>query len=342
MLHLAAALALQAPGPSFPCERAATAQEKLVCSRRTLAQADLELDSAYRTALARLSPEGKRQLRLSQSAWVKLRETVCPFRRRPPPDYRSTESCLETRYVGRTAELKEAVRTIGPYRVVRLDGYRVWPQPGRKAWHDDFVANMERFDWIDVEAAPSALRPAARAWNAGLNRRPTTAGTRWRLFSRPQRDGDAGTDHEVETDTGRDLEILAASDEAIVSRQEDYWMGGNHPEEEIAYRTLLTRQRRTMRFGDLLTRPADWTRFAERRIMAIPPMNDWPNWRWLGELAKDPGSLIPGPGGLVVSFGRPLGRPSGEVTLELSWKEVEPFLSPGGRRLAASFARWKR
>lgn len=337
MLLLAAALAVQAPGPSFPCERAAAPQEKLVCSRRTIAKADLEMDSAYRRALDRLSPAGRRQLRLSQRAWLSFRNATCPLGRRDPPHRRSTEACLESRYEERTDQLNEAVRMFGPFRVVRLDGYRFWPQPGQDVWYDEFAINEERFDWIDVDAAPAALRAAAREWNAGLERRPTTAGTRWHLYTRPRTQDDVGAEYGWGSDSGRDLQILAASPDAIVFREENYWMGGAHPEEEIGYGTRLIRERRSMRFGDLLARPAEWGRFAKKRVLAVPPMNEVADWPRLAETATDPGSLIPGPAGLTVNFGRPLGRPSGEATIELSWKEVEPFLSPTGRRIAAGF-----
>lgn len=342
MLLLAAALAAQAPGPSFPCERAAAPQEKLICSRRTLAKADLDLDAAYRGALARLSPAGRRQLQLSQRAWLNFRNAVCPPGRRGTDIRLSTEGCLQARYSERTDELQEAVRRIGPYRVVRLDGYQVWPAPGHSAWYDDFVTDQERFDWIDVDSAPAPLRPAARAWNAGLNRRPTTTGARWRLHGQRRVQVDDGSSYGWNTDSGRDLKILAASPDAIVSREEDYWMGSAHPEENIGYETRLTREGRAMRFGDLLTRPAAWGRFAKKRVTAVPPMNAAPNWPRLAERATDPGALLPGPAGLTVNFGRPLGRPSGEVTLDLSWKEVEPFLSPSGRRIAAGFRRQRR
>jgi uncharacterized protein YecT (DUF1311 family) len=337
MLLLAAALAAQAPGPSFPCERAVAPQEKLICSRRTIAKADMEMDSAYRGALAQLSPEGRRQLQLSQRAWLNFRNAVCPLGRRGTDIRLSTEGCLEARYSDRTNELKEAVRRIGPYRVVRLDGYQVWPAPGHSAWYDDFVTDEERFDWIDVDSAPARLRAAARTWNAGLDRRPTTAGARFRLHGQSRVRVDDGSSYGPETDSGRNLEILAASPDAIVSREEDYWMGWAHPEENIGYETRLTREGRAMRFGDLLTRPGDWGRFARKRVLSVPPMNKFKDWPRLAETATDPGSLIPGPAGLTVNFGRPLGRPSGEVTIELSWKEVEPFLSPNGRRIAAGF-----
>jgi hypothetical protein len=97
-----------------------------------------------------------------------------------------------------------------------------------------------------------------------------------------------------------------------------------------------------MRFGDLLTRPAAWGRFAKKRVMSVPPMNKVKDWPRLAETAADPGSLLPGPAGLTVNFGRPLGRPSGEVTIDLPWAEVEPFLSPRGRRIAAGFRRQAR
>jgi hypothetical protein len=200
---------------------------------------------------------------------------------------------------------------MGPYRVVRLDGYEVWPAPGHSAGYDDFVTNEERFDWIDVDAAPAPLRPAARAWNRGLGRRPTTAGLRWRLHGQGRVRVDDGSSYGPDTESGRNLEILAASPDAIVSREEDYWMGSFHPEENISYQTLLVRERRAMRSSDLLTRPSEWGRFARKRVLAVPPMNSVKDWPHLAETATHPGSLIPGPAGITSISGRRWAVPAG-------------------------------
>ena len=58
--------------PSFPCGRAQTQAEILVCSTPALARQDNDLLTAYRSALARTSDPSS--VKLSQRAWMKQRD----------------------------------------------------------------------------------------------------------------------------------------------------------------------------------------------------------------------------------------------------------------------------
>jgi uncharacterized protein YecT (DUF1311 family) len=59
--------------PSFPCDRAQTPAEILVCSTPALARQDNDLSIAYRAALARTNDPSA--VKLSQRAWMKQRDS---------------------------------------------------------------------------------------------------------------------------------------------------------------------------------------------------------------------------------------------------------------------------
>jgi|GEM_PF-1811462 len=338
MLLAAAALAGSPIQAGFPCRDAETAQERLVCARPALAAADVELNRSYRAASAQLGPEGRRQLRISQRAWVNFRDSVCPIDRSGHSLHRSAESCLEARYAERSAELRDAVRQLGPFRVVRLDGYRLWPAPGRTmGWYDDVITHEERVDWIDSAAGGSPATAAAARWNARVSSRPTMSGTRWRRAARARSETDPGGDYGGLTQTGRDLEIVAASADVVVSRIVDYWMGGAHPEESVSYETLLVPERRNLRLGDLVEWPAAFAGAAYRRLAAAYPELDFSGFRHVPDSALSPGTWEPTRAGLVVHYGTIFGRPSGDMAAIVGWRQMAPFLSARGRRIAASF-----
>ena len=337
MLLAFAALAAQPIEAGFPCRDAATAQERLVCARPELAAADVELNRNYRRALAGLGAEGRRQLRISQRAWIGFRDSVCPADRSGYPTGRSPEICLEARSVQRGAELRGAVRQIGPFRVVRLDGYRVWPAPGRTGWYDNVLTHEERTDWIESAVSGRSATSTAAQWNARLSSRSAMSGTRWRRYARARTERDAGGEYGGESQTGRELEIVSASPDAIVSRIMDYWMGGAHPEESVAYQTLLVPERRNLRLADLVERPAAFRAAAYRRLTAAYPGLDFTGFRHVADAALSPGNWEPTRAGLVVHYGTIFGRPSGDMAAAVGWREMAPFLSARGRRIAASF-----
>jgi uncharacterized protein YecT (DUF1311 family) len=63
----------------FPCERASTPTERLICSDAKLADADRSLNSEFRSLLnvAKRSGFGE-DLRHSQRSWIFYRDSVCP------------------------------------------------------------------------------------------------------------------------------------------------------------------------------------------------------------------------------------------------------------------------
>ena len=78
--------------PSFNCAKAGNSAERLICSNKELADADVRMASAYRQALA--STKDKAQLRKEQNAWRVNRRDVC-----------ADTPCMLGAYQDRLAEL---------------------------------------------------------------------------------------------------------------------------------------------------------------------------------------------------------------------------------------------
>lgn len=64
-------LSAQASAASFDCKKAASWQEKTVCSNPELSKLDEELAKAYHDALVSLSPEGQKETKQYQRQWLK-------------------------------------------------------------------------------------------------------------------------------------------------------------------------------------------------------------------------------------------------------------------------------
>jgi len=83
-----------AKGPSFPCEKAGTKNEKLICESSRLSELDYDLGKLYSQLIKSLEGGKADQLRNAQRAWLKNRDISC-----------SNINCLEKRYEERIAEL---------------------------------------------------------------------------------------------------------------------------------------------------------------------------------------------------------------------------------------------
>jgi len=82
--------------PSFDCEKAASVQERLICSNKELAELDVEANRLY--ARARLVVEDKGALREVQLGWLKHQRGAC-----------GDVDCLRDAYESRITELSEQV-----------------------------------------------------------------------------------------------------------------------------------------------------------------------------------------------------------------------------------------
>lgn len=81
--------------PSFDCSEASSKTERMICSSSTLAQLDVELSEAYRTARADGMPLPEDELRRTQKEWISGNNQC------------SDVPCLEQRYLDRISFLTE-------------------------------------------------------------------------------------------------------------------------------------------------------------------------------------------------------------------------------------------
>jgi uncharacterized protein len=149
---------------SFDCAKATTAREKLVCGDPKLSAADDAVAKRYRAALQPLSPDGRKELRAGQRAWLRFVDTICGTAGTQIPPavvnrYDTPASCLATRYGVRQRQLDQATVVAGKLVIARHESFAATPS-------DDRYKFVER----DI-AYPQIDRPAGEAerrWNVEM------------------------------------------------------------------------------------------------------------------------------------------------------------------------------
>jgi len=116
LLYAACIMLLEATtagATSFPCERASTNLEKMVCTDATLSGTDDDLAVAFRQALQPLSESARTQVRHAEAAWVGWVQEVCDTRgahaphQGQPTSKDDQERCVRVRYNDRIEQLRE-------------------------------------------------------------------------------------------------------------------------------------------------------------------------------------------------------------------------------------------
>jgi uncharacterized protein len=161
-----AAIASPAHAASFDCTKAATDQERLICSDKALSDADSQVAQLYKTALSQLSPTGGALLRRSQRDWLAYIRKACLLD--APAATSDKQDCLESEYGERVDELQKAVFRAGPYLFVRVTSYAV-EQPAGDAEDDQNAQAGRRFgrDFAAYPRIDSPSTPATSSWNKG-------------------------------------------------------------------------------------------------------------------------------------------------------------------------------
>ncbi len=113
-----------AQAAGFDCGGTRKPRELLVCGDDGLSAADKNMNEAYTTALARLSPKGAELLRQSQRGWLHYVDAYCPMAADPAEHARAI-SCVAQAYANRMDDLQFAARQIGPFLFSRIDQYGV-------------------------------------------------------------------------------------------------------------------------------------------------------------------------------------------------------------------------
>ena len=112
-------------GPSFPCEKATTSVEKLICSDRNLSALDLEYSRLYGQRLQESDKPEAEEIRSRAKSSLQTRDN-CANDRVDAASLKASElECLASWYYGRIAELSEM------------------PSPAPAEWSPRFVAAVE-------------------------------------------------------------------------------------------------------------------------------------------------------------------------------------------------------
>ena len=84
---------------SYDCAKAASEVEHAICHVRSLADLDVQLNTAYRSLVSAVPPEEREKLKLEQKNWLRKRDRECA-------PYKGWVRCISGMYQDRIAALK--------------------------------------------------------------------------------------------------------------------------------------------------------------------------------------------------------------------------------------------
>lgn len=103
-------------GASFDCTKATSPREKLICSDATASSDDDDMAEFYRSALGRLSGDGRQLLIAEQRAWLRFLGQACPITSTKAGRSRDIAlSCLHKLYYDRHRDLEQSGQQVGPF-----------------------------------------------------------------------------------------------------------------------------------------------------------------------------------------------------------------------------------
>lgn len=287
----------------FDCAKARTAREGAVCADPQLGALDAEMARRYDAAMKSLSPEGGRALRAGQLEWLRFVDDLVDGKWEKTPYAPS----LRSRYEARNAQLKDAVRKIGPYVFERVDHFAVADTADDHRPVETQVADP-RIDAPDTEAV--------RTWN--------------RLVAeKPGRDADDNCDDTV------DFTLASATPKLISYRREDemYCHGGAHPfGGGKGINIIMVPAVRPMTVTDLFGQAQGWRRYLSDRAYAVlhkkaageidrqavvKVATDANNWTLRGDALR-----------ITVNEYDVLSYADGETEIDIPWRDLKPYLAP--------------
>lgn len=123
------------------CPYPPTPRERIICSARSLAAAQVKLDGLYAAGLTRLSKEGGKLLRDNQRDWLRFRAKACPVTTSADEQAKArTGYCLVGLYNGRIRDLEQVAVRVGPFLFSRVDRYSVTRLPLKASEYESGLA----------------------------------------------------------------------------------------------------------------------------------------------------------------------------------------------------------
>lgn len=294
---------------SFDCSKAATPYEKLICSNKDLSAADSQLASAYKAALAQLSPEGKQWLVRSQSSWLKHSRNTAKL----------DVDSLKLAYQDRIQQLQRPLEEVGPFKFQWITIF------GSAAPAKDDAAQQSPDDEADslVNGNTDYTFPRIES--------PATPGAeKWNLLIAKQVKTDVG-DPDADTDISLTVTITYATADVISAffQEESMSRGAAHPNHGSSGYILLLKSGRQLTADDLFNPASAWKVLLKRKMKAAAAKEEWSSYDGAESPEIDPSHWTISNEGLTLNFA-PYEVDSyagGPHELTVSWAELKPYLN---------------
>ena len=318
---------------SFDCKKAKTPIEHVICSDPEATKFDAALNTAYRSAMDQLSPEGQASLRRSELSFLSALSIQCRPRAIPAAPGRPSQPsevngwCVEGAFRDRAALLSRSVGVFGGRRYFTVSNYRA-----RIAQIDKGDGTTDPFDVtqeVDIVQIDAPHGDAEFAWNAAMLRQAAAALKEIYEFS-----DDTPNEHDFDTNDYQQVRVtmslVGASPDLIstVLQEDAYHYGAAHPREwSNAATTWSFRLGRPIMANDIFDATKPWRRALQAMVEAhLKPFNppigsvkpydvDRPS-RW--QLRAD--------GLYVVYIQYELGSYLSAADASIPWSELTPYL----------------
>src|SRR5579863_5563939 len=254
---LAVLLPRESAAASFPCDRAVSARERLICGNAALSQVDARLALSYRAALAAVSEEGRAAFRQSEQQWLRFIDTVCSIEHPPASDAQrllTGADCLRSEYAARQRQLAGAVTRRGGLVIRRVDLFEAVPaaaDQGSGGAHPGFSLTVIAYPQIDRPRGAEETR-----WNQLMSR-----------WVEDATNNDGGSSNDSGHDVIVDYSLGAVTPELISVMRDTYddWHGAHGSAADRGI-TWLIRQGRALQPEDLFDPHRRWRAALARQV----------------------------------------------------------------------------
>jgi uncharacterized protein len=324
---------------SFDCAKARTPQEKAICASPELSQADDEMASAYKAALAQAPAGFQDRVRDGQRAWIRRIQLTCL----PGDPKHPIEGCLRDAYKQRTPALEEMIFTAGGVKFIwSTVSFTVHDSPETTAIDAQRgVIPVAAFD----ASWPQALSGSAewQAWNAAIEDAARGLASQ----------GNDGPDRKWKPEWAKDMDTDVQTTMGLVTPQlvtaaisnEWYGHGAAHPNTDSMQVNWMLEQKRALKPEDVFGANSEWKQALYQRADAYlhkaldrgighDYKSDWAAGyaeKELHKIVEDPSNWEIDAKGITIVFQQYAiaCRACTPEPFTMTWDSLKPLLNPG-------------
>lgn len=304
-------LAAGAEAASFDCKKAKTEVEKTICTSAELSRLDDRMAASYADAISKLSPEGKKILRIGQQRWLKFIRALC----KDAMVYRDTESCLRQKYEDRISDLSVAALQVGNFVFSRVDDYDVILKPKSERYDMGAYIHQVSYPRIDMPA-----NTKTRAWNTS-KMKGIAAG-----YECDEGDGDTEISFNLEKKTSALVRVIFS--EGYVCHS----MGGGY-EDRVEF-IDLSKGLSPLRPESIFNGTTEWLAYLTTRSIELVSAKN-PDLGNLSQSRREVGAVVEDierwdfrAEGLTIYFSKYDLGGSGGYEITIPWSDLQPYLRP--------------